>query len=308
MRRRRQAGKLAERVFEQCALARQQPAQQQRDGQRAALAQMTRKGAHFLRPARPGDANRALLARLPRDAARPFGAHPRAAGDEIGQRLGGRRDEIATQRRGQPRARQQRLARFRVVAEAFDDAPHHARAQLGLVIAGERDHRLALADFRERRRDADVQARAAGQHRLGARVADRRAIDQFGVGQHRRARQHHRGNLGLVAGERQNDMMGRVMGAGQRLGERAPHQRGRVVEQRGQTEFRLAAQRGAEVGIEKGARQRARRLGPAAGVRPLRPGEKAPHNAQFVRAWRSGLLAVANQPIHCAPRASRRKS
>ena len=74
-------------------------------------------------------------------------------------------------------------------------------------------------------------------------------------------------------------MARRLGGAGEGLGEGAAHQGGRVVEHRGQAQRGLGARLRAEIGIEIGARQRARGLGAAFRVGPLRPGEKSSHNA-----------------------------
>jgi len=115
-----------------------------------------------------------------------------------------------------------------------------------------------------------------------ADIAHRGAVDQFGFAQDSRARQHRAGDVGYVAGERQHDMMRGLAGAGQGFGQRAAHQRRMIVEQRGQADARLAAQRGRQIGIEIGARQRARGFRPPAGVRPLRPDQKAAHDGGII--------------------------
>ena len=139
--------------------------------------------------------------------------------------------------------------------------------------------RVALADFGERRGDAGSEARAPRQGGLRYDVADRGAVDEFGVGERRRARENDARHFRLIAGEREHDMARRLGGARQRLGKRPAHQGRRVVEHRRQAERRFGARLRRQIGIEIGARQRARRLGAALRVGPLRPGEESSHNA-----------------------------
>jgi hypothetical protein len=67
--------------------------------------------------------------------------------------------------------------------------------------------------------------RAARHRDLGAHIADGDAIDEIGVGQNRRALEHRAGDFGTVAGEREDDMVRRVIGAREGLGEGAAHER-----------------------------------------------------------------------------------
>ena len=151
--------------------------------------------------------------------------------------------------------------------------------QIGLEIIGERENRVALADFGERRGDAGAEARTPRQGGLRHDVAGRGAIDEFGVGERRRARENDARHVRLVAGEREHDMARRLGGARQGLGEGAAHQRRGVVEHRRQAQRRFGAHLRRQIGIEIGARQRARGLGAAFRISPLRPGEESTHNA-----------------------------
>jgi hypothetical protein len=96
-----------------------------------------------------------------------------------------------SQRRGKRGAHQQSLARLGIFAKPLADARQNARAEIGVEIASERNHRLPLPDFCERGGDAHAQPGPARQRDLSIDVADRGAVDKLGVGQHRRARQHH---------------------------------------------------------------------------------------------------------------------
>ena len=126
-----------------------------RSSSRSLLTKMAHEIARFLVSARIRDADGALLGRFPRDA---LGAAPRSTSREPATKwesaFGGGGDEIATQRRRKRRTHQQSLARLGVFAETLDDARQNALAEIGVEIASERDHRLPLADFRERGGDA----------------------------------------------------------------------------------------------------------------------------------------------------------
>ena len=208
-------------------------------------------------------------------------AQPVAARGEFRQRARGRGGEFVAQRRGQIGARRQGVANLGVVAEALEQSPQRARPEVGVEIVGKRDRRLAPADFRQRRRDSRRQARPPGDGALGGGVAGRGEIDEFGLGQQRRPAEHHRGDVGLVGGERQHDRARRLERAGERLGERAAHQSRWVVEHRGEAELGLGALVGRKIGIKVGPRQGARRFGALPGVGPLPPGEESAHDPRL---------------------------
>ena len=173
---------------------------------------------------------------------------------------------------GGSRARRQSVANLGVVAEALVQSPQRARSEVGVEIVGERDRRLAPADLRQRRRDWRRQARPPGDGALRDGVARRGEIDELGLGQQRRPAEHHRGDVGLVGGERQHDGARRLERPGKRLGERAAHQSRGVVEHRREAELGLGALVGRKIGIEVGPRQGARRFGALPSVGPLPPG------------------------------------
>ena len=293
----REPGQFGEGLLDEIAMRAEQRPHQQGDREAAAAAQMAHEVGDLVVVAQARDGDGGCSAASRAMALGAFETQPMAPGDEGRKRLGRGRDEIATQGVGQRRAQQQGLAQFRILAEAFEDPDHDALAEVGVEIVGQRDHRLALADFRERRGDADPEPRAARERDLGAEVAHRHAIDEIGVGEHRRAREDDDGNIGLVAGQREHDMMRRIGGAREGFGERAAHQRRGIVEQGGQAHRDLAAQRGAEFRVEIGAREGARRFRAARRIGPLRPAEKATHNSRRSRSRHAGMSGVGDHHV-----------
>ena len=124
---------------------------------------------------------------------------------------------------------------------------------------------FGAADLGDRGRHRARQVRRAGDRDLALRLAGRDRLDQIGIEQQRRALQDRLGDVGLVAGERMHHGRRRVLAAGEHLGERAPHQRRRIVEQHDHGAFGGGAIVVGEIGIQKGARQRAGGFGPIAG-------------------------------------------
>ena len=238
------------------------------------------------------DGRRRLLARVASDALGALGGEPVAARREFGQRARGRGGEFVAQRRRQIGARRQSVADLGVVAEALEQAPQRARPDVGVEIVGERDRRLAPADFRQRRRNSRRQARPPSDGALRGGVAGRGEIDELGLGQQRRPAEHHCGDVGLVGGERQHDRARRVERAGERLGERAAHQSRWVVEHRGEAKLGLGALVSRKIGVEDR---------PAPGRSPLR---RAPRRRPV--ASRRGIGARSQARRRKAPAAVRR--
>ena len=262
------AGKLAKRGLEKFAVAREQRAQHEARGQLFRGAQMRDEIAHALAPVALGgvgdDDDIGLVARFAGEPLGPFGRQPAAIGDEGGETGRRRIDEIVAHRGGEPGAREQRLAHLAVVAEALDHATHRKFGKIGAGIDGKRNRRLAHADLGQRRADAGGHAGAQRDRALRKSVADRGAVDEFGFGQERRAREDRRRDVGLVACKRGDDGARRLDRAGEIVGERPAHERRGIVEKRGEGDFRFAARLGVEIGVKIGARQR------AGAFRPLR--------------------------------------
>jgi len=128
--------------------------------------------------------------------------------------------------------------------------------------------------------------RPAGDGDLRGGVADRRAIREFGIIEHRRERQHDARNLRLVARQTKDDMPRRVRRAGERFGERSAHQRGRIVQDGRQGEDRFAPNRLREAGMQIGSRQRAGRVGALLRGSALHPRKKSTH---YVRLAHDGV-------------------
>ena len=105
--------------------------------------------------------------------------------------------------------------------------------------------------------------------RLHRGVPGRDDLDQVGVDEKLRAFEHDRGDVGLIARQRMNNRGRRIDAAAKRLGERAAHQRRRVVEQHDHRAFGDGAIVVGQIGIEIGAGQRPGRFRaqPAGAVR-----------------------------------------
>ena len=107
----------------------------------------------------------------------------------------------------------------------------------------------------------------------------------------RRQRQHRRGDARLIGGQRENDRRRRVGARGQHIGERAAHQRRRIVEQHQHGALGGTEIVGRQIGIEEGARQCAGRFGPLASRSGAYPLEKmADDHCWFTQ---HGIIAAA---------------
>jgi hypothetical protein len=134
------------------------------------------------------------------------------------------------------------------------------------------DHaRLGRADFGDRGGDCALQWRAGGDRRLEIAPADRHEVDQFGVDEQRRARQHQRRDVGMIGCPRINHGIGRVRAPRQRFGERPAHQRRRVVEQHDHRALGGGAIVIRQVGVKIGPRQGTDRFGTLTGRGGARP-------------------------------------
>ena len=107
-------------------------------------------------------------------------------------------------------------------------------------------------------------------------IADRCAIDEFGVEQQRRAREHDARDLGLIVGEREHDVTRRVLGARHRLGERAAYDGGGIVERAGQRQHDVAPDGVGQGRKEEGAGERADRFAAQFGALAAHPDHQTP--------------------------------
>ena len=97
-------------------------------------------------------------------------------------------------------------------------------------VAGKGGESARRPDLGERRRDADRQRRTGRNRGLNDLVAERRAVDEVGVGEDGRARENDRGDLALVVGKRHHDGTRRLRRAGKNHCDRLPDQRRGIVE------------------------------------------------------------------------------
>ena len=148
------------------------------------------------------------------------------------------------------------------------------RRDVGFVIFDQHQAGFRGADFGDCGGDRARQRRAARHRGLDRRAAGRHRLDQIGIDEQRRQRQHRRGDARLIGSERKNDRRRRVGARGKSIGERAAHQRRGIVEQHQHGALGGAKIVGRQIGIEEGARQRAGRFGPLAGRSGAYPLEK----------------------------------
>ena len=182
-----------------------------------------------------------------------------------------------SQGRRQAQALEQRLAQARLVAEAVKNKPKQPGREIDLKIGDERENRIELSGLGEGRGRARRQDRPARQRCLDGGVSGHGAIDEVGLGQHRRVQKHRRPRFQLVPRQGEDESARRVMGSAQGFRQRPAHQDRRIVGERGQGQRRFGAPGWVKTGVEIGARERARRLGPRILIGRLRPGQKPAH-------------------------------
>ena len=164
------------------------------------------------------------------------------------------------------------------MAEAVDHAVDGERRDVGVDIFQQRETGFRGADFGDGRGDRARQHGAAGDRRLRLGAAGGDEIDEIGFEQQRRARQDRHRDLRLVGGQRIDDDRRRVLRGGEDLGQRLAHQRRRVVEQHDHRAFGGGAVIGRKVGVEIGARQGGRGIGPVTGLSGTDPLQKLTDN------------------------------
>jgi hypothetical protein len=169
------------------------------------------------------------------------------------------------------------------MAVAINHAVDRERRKVGRCILDQDEAGMRGADLRNRGGNRARQVEPPGDRGLHIARPDRHEIDEISVDEERRVKQHRSRDLGLVVCKRQHDGGRRVLTRGERLRERAAHQRRRIVEQHEHRAFGGGAVVGCEVGIEIGARERARRFGPLAGGRRPDPVEELTNDHRHPR-------------------------
>jgi hypothetical protein len=176
-------------------------------------------------PASRRHAHRGLFTSLARDALGTFGIEPAAACDKIDQRRGYSCDHGQARRGGKIVPRQQRFANGRNFPEAGENAVDRECGHLRVAILRKHEAGLGGADLGKRRSDRALQAGAACDRDLHVFVSGSDRVDQIGIDEQRRERQHRSGDLRLIGRERQHDHGRRARARRQRVGKRPAHQR-----------------------------------------------------------------------------------
>ncbi len=117
------------------------------------------------------------------------------------------------------------------MAEPLDDAVDREHRDIGVVVFQERKAGLGRADFGNGGGERARQHDAAGDRDLGIGMTGGNQVDQIVFQQQRRARQHRHRDVRLIGGERMHHDQRRLLRIGEHVGERAPHQRRRIVQQ-----------------------------------------------------------------------------
>ena len=117
------------------------------------------------------------------------------------------------------------------MAIALDDPPDGKIQQLRARVDGERNQGFASADFGQRRRHWRRYRRPQRDRRLSEGIGGRGEIDEFRIGKQRRAREHDRGNFGVVFRKREHHVMRHIRIAREILGKGAANERRGIVEE-----------------------------------------------------------------------------
>jgi hypothetical protein len=195
-------------------------------------------------------------------------------GDKTRQRLRQLGDQNLARGNGKIVTRQRQFAHGGEMAVAFDDTIDRERRNVGIVVLQQRQAGFLGADFGDRGGDRTRQRGAARDRGLHRRRAGRHGIDQIGIDEQRRERQHGRRDVRVVGGQRQHDGRRRARARRECVGERPAHQRRGIVEQHQHRAFGGAEIVGRKIGVEIGAGQCACCFGPLVGRRGAYPIEK----------------------------------
>ncbi len=183
------------------------------------------------------------------------------------------------------------------MAEALDYAIDREQRDLGVGIFQEREAGFRAADFGDGRGQRARQHHAAGDRHLRLRVAGGDQVDQIVLQEKRRMREHGDGDLGLVAGQRMHHHARRLLRGGEDFGERAPHQRRRIVEQHDHRAFGGGQIVGRKIGMQVSARQRGGCFGPVTGRRITDPLQELTDYHDFTDATTNRLASTATQRL-----------
>jgi hypothetical protein len=119
----------------------------------------------------------------------------------------------------------------REMTEALDNAVDRERRNRRVGILQQRQAGLGRTDFTNRGGERPRQQRAAGNGDLGRGLAGGDQVDQIVRLQQWRARQNRQRDIRLVGGQSMHDHQRRLLRGREYIGQRAAHQRRRIVEQ-----------------------------------------------------------------------------
>ena len=270
----RQPGELGEHLLEHGDVAGQERAQDEPGGELAACAQVAHERPRVGIGTEGGDRDGAPVAGVPHHLVRPAAAEPFAVDHEVGEQRRQHPHQHVTRRHRQVGAREHRLADGADASKPGDEAIERGRRKRRVRIFQRDEAGFDRADLGERSHHCALQRRAGGDRGLEIAAARGDDPDELGIDQERRARQHQRGDVGMVGGERVDHGMGRIGASRQRFGKRLPHQRRGIVEQHDHGALGGGPIFLGEVGIEIGPRKSPGRLGALTGRSGAHPVEE----------------------------------
>ena len=157
--------------------------------------------------------------------------HPRFDDNQLAERVAQPADQQLMDVDRQVRPIEKRVAKRRLVAEAFGDPLETDLGDAGADIGEQRGDRRMIADFSQRRRHRTGNKRPRGDRYLEGFDTRCNDVDKLGIDQHRRTGEHHRRDLDLIADKRQQDVPRRGRTRRQRIGDRETDVDGGAVEE-----------------------------------------------------------------------------
>jgi hypothetical protein len=194
-------------------------------------------------------------------------------------------------------AREHRLADGADASEPGDQAIERGRRERGVRILQRDEAGFDRAGLGDRGGDRALQRSARGHRSLQIAAARGDDVDELGIDQQRRARQHQGSGLGVIGSEGMDDGVRRIGAPRQRLGERPPHQRRGIVEQHDHGALGGGPVFFGEVGVEIGPRESSGRLGALTGRSGAHPVEELTDDHR--RTTR--VAASRRRPLRPAP-------
>ena len=146
----------------------------------------------------------------------------------------------------------------RLMAMPLDHPADGKIQQLRARIDGERPARPRKRRLRPARPPPEPQRRPQRDGRLRESIRGGGEIDEFRIGQQRRARQHDRGNIRMVSRKGQHHIMRHMRGACEIFGQGAANEGRGIVKQPGQDEPDFSRSAVRKIAIKKGAREHRR--------------------------------------------------